>query len=76
MNNVEINRKNPKTFLLPYLSANIFDRPIPTIIKIIPPALKSPNPADTGSLPKKLIPIFDKKSSIGEMKSLREFSET
>ena len=76
MNNVEIKRKNPKTFLLPYLSANIFDKPIPIIINIIPPALKRPNPAETGSLPKKSIPILDKKSMMGEMKSLKEFFET
>ena len=76
MNKVEINKKTANTFLLPYLSANIFDKPIPIIINMIPPALNNPKPAETGSFPKKLIPIFDKKSIIGEMKSLKEFFET
>ena len=76
MNKVDINKKTPKTFLFPYWSANIFDKPIPIIINIIPPALNNPKPAETGSLPKKFIPILDKKSNIGEIKSLKEFFET
>ena len=76
MNKVDINKKTLKTFLFPYLSANIFDKPIPIIINIIPPALNNPKPAETGSLPKKFIPTLDKKSIMGEIKSVREFLET
>ena len=76
MNKVDINKNTPKTFLFPYLSANIFDKPIPIIINIIPPALNNPKPAETGSLPKKFIPILEKKSIMGEIKSLKEFFET
>ena len=76
INKVDIKRKTPKTFRFPYLSANILDNPIPIIMNIMPPALNNPKPAETGSLPKKLIPTLDKKSSIGEIKSLNEFFET
>ena len=72
MNKVEINKKIPNTFLLPYSSANFFEIPIPIIMNKIPPALKSPKPADTGSLPKKLIPIADKKASVGLINSSKE----
>ena len=41
-------------------------------MNIMPPALNNPKPAETASIPKKLIPILDKKSSIGAIKSLNE----
>ena len=53
------------TFLLPYLSANLFDNMIPMIMKIMPPALNNPKPAATGSFPKKLIPAFENAWSTG-----------
>ena len=68
MNNVEAKRNKLKISLFPYLSANPLDKPIPKIIKIIPPALNRPKPADRGSAPKKLIPIPDKISKMGLMK--------
>lgn len=46
-----------KTSRFPYLSASFFDIAIPIIPKSIPPALNKPNPAETGSEPKKLTPI-------------------
>ena len=61
INSVEIKRQMPNTSRLPYLSANFFDNVMPTIIKIIPPALNKPNPAETGSSPKKLIPYYERK---------------
>ena len=66
-----MNKKKPNTFRFPYLSARFFDKPIPKIIKIIPPALNNPNHADMGSFPKKLMPIEDKKSNIGLIKFVR-----
>ena len=68
---VEINKNHPKTLRFPYLSAKGFDKPIPIIIKIIPPALNNPNPAETGSFPKKLTPILDKNSNIGLIKLVK-----
>ena len=76
MNSVEMKRNKLKTSLLPYLSANFLDKPIPKIIKIIPPALKRPKPADSGSAPKKLTPIPDKKSKIGLMKFINRSLST
>ena len=61
MNNVEMKRQIPNTSLLPYLSANFFDSVMPTIIKIIPPALNKPKPAETGSSPKKFKPMPERK---------------
>ena len=63
-----MNKNKPKTLRFPYLSAKALDNPIPIIINIIPPALNKPKPADTGSFPKKLIPILDKNSNTGLMK--------
>ena len=57
--------------LLPYLSARFLDNPIPKIIKMIPPALNKPKPAESGSVPKKLIPIPDRKSKIGLINLVR-----
>ncbi|MNR10286.1 hypothetical protein D3C85_1265310 [compost metagenome] len=52
-------------FRLPYLSANLFDKVIPTIMKIIPPALNKPNPAAIGSFPNWFNPIPANPSNIG-----------
>ena len=68
INSVAISKNNPKTLRFPYLSAKVLESPIPIIIKIIPPALNKPKPAETGSLPKKLIPTLDKNSKTGLMK--------
>ena len=45
-----------KTSLFPNLSARYLEKEIPIIIKVIPPALNKPKPADIGSSPKKLSP--------------------
>ena len=63
-----MNKNNPKILRFPYLSAKVLDSPIPIIIKMIPPALNKPKPADTGSFPKKLISTLDKNSKTGLMK--------
>ena len=76
INSVDINKKKPKTFLLPYESASGLEIPIPIIIKIIPPALNNPKPADIGSFQKKLTPTLDKKFKIGLIKSVRRALST
>ena len=43
----------------------------PKIIKMIPPALNKPKPAESGSVPKKLIPIPYRKFKIGLIKLVR-----
>ena len=49
---------------------------MPTIMKIIPPALNSPKPADIGSSPKKLIPTDFKLFSNGPMKVAKLLAST
>ena len=66
-----MNKNNPNMFRFPYLSARFLDNVIPTIIKIIPPALNKPKPADTGSFPKKSMPTFDKPFKMGVIKVVR-----
>ena len=53
MNIVEIKREDMKTSLFPNLSARYLEKEIPIIIKVIPPALNKPKPADIGSSPEK-----------------------
>ena len=71
-----MNKNKFNISLLPYLSANFFDSPIPRIINIIPPALNRPKPAESGSSPKKLIPMFVKNSKIGLIKAVNLYSFT
>ena len=75
INKVAISKNKPKTFRLPYLSAMAFDKPIPTIIKMMPPALNKPNPAETGSFPKKLIPTQELDKIYEENSNLYIFSK-
>jgi len=76
MKSVDTNSAEEKTSLFPYLSARPFDSEIPTIIKIIPPALNRPNPAEIGSEPKKLMPTEVRAPVIGLIKLVNAAAST